>query len=129
MVTIGIASKRCGVHIETIRYYEREGIVPRAVRGENGMRVYNDESIGRFRFIKRCRDLGFSLVDVRMLLALSEQQEPNCNSVGDLAKTQVANVRAKIKELKRLEKAVEQLSANCRAGNTSCPILNQLKEA
>lgn len=129
MVAIGTASKRSGVHVETIRYYEREGIVPRATRDHNGRRVYDDESVGRLRFIKRCRDLGFSLVDVRMLLALSEQQEPDCNSVHNIAKAQGANVRAKIEELKHLERALEQLAANCSVGNTSCPILNQLKEA
>lgn len=128
MVPIGVASRQSGVHIETIRYYEREGVVPRPVRGENKRRMYSADDIGRLRLIKRCRNLGFSLVDAKLLLSLSEHQQPDCNSVGRIAKTQADTVRQKIRELKRLERALHELSSNCAEGNVLCPILSELKQ-
>lgn len=127
MFAIGEASRQSGVGIETIRYYEREGIVPKPERASNNRRIYSTEEIGRLRFLKKCRDLGFSLSDAKTLLDLSEGDAEDCQSVKDLAEHHVLNVREKIKELERLEASMTELTANCDSGNVSCPMLYQLR--
>lgn len=126
MFAIGEASRRSGVSIETIRYYEREGIVPEPSRAANGRRVYSATEIAQLRFIKRCRELGFRIVDAKALLALSEGTDADCAKVHEFGSAHLANVREKISELKRLEVALEELVANCRLGSTKCPMLEKL---
>lgn len=129
MIAIGEASRQSGVGIETIRYYEREGIVPKPERASNNRRVYSAHGVGRLRFLKKCRDLGFPLADAKTLLDLSEGDGEDCRSVKELAELHTSNVRAKIAELKRLEAALNELTANCDSGNVSCPLLSQLRIA
>lgn len=127
MFAIGEASHQSGVGIETIRYYEREGFVPKPARAANGRRVYTAEDIGRLRLLKSCRDLGFTLADARTLLDLSEARNEDCAAVRDLSERQLRDVRAKIAELRRLETALAELTANCASGNTRCPMLGALR--
>lgn len=129
MIAIGEASRQSGVGIETIRYYEREGIVPKPVRASNNRRLYSAEDVGRLRFLKRCRDLGFRLADAKTLLDLSEGDGKDCRIVKELAVLHMSNLRAKISELRRLETALYELTANCDSGNVSCPMLSQLRSA
>ncbi|MCR9056075.1 MAG: MerR family transcriptional regulator [Rhodobacteraceae bacterium] len=126
MIAIGEASRRSGVGIETIRYYEREGVVPRPVRAANNRRLYSEDDVGRLRFLKRCRDLGFPLADARALLELSHRDDDECQSVKTIAERHTAKVREKIEELQRLEAALAELTRNCSVGNVSCPMLNRL---
>ncbi len=128
MVAIGEASRQSGVSIETIRFYERDGVVARPPRAENGRRVYSEDAIAELSFIRRCRDLGFPLSDVRALLALSRGVEDDCSKVCDLGQRHLAEVRAKIAELNRLEAALEELTANCAAGSMQCPMLDELRD-
>lgn len=127
MFAIGEASKRSGVSVETIRYYEREGIVPKPSRAANGRRVYSDAEIAQLRFFKRCRELGFGILDAKALLTLSEGADADCGKVREVGAAHLASVRRKISELKRLEEALEELVANCKLGSASCPILEKLK--
>ncbi len=127
MIAIGEASRQSGVGIETIRYYEREGIVPRPVRALNNRRLYAASDVGRLRFLKRCRDLGFPLPDAKALLELSEGSAEDCRSVKELAEAHIASVRSKIDELRRLERALRELTANCDSGNVHCPMLQSLR--
>lgn len=127
MFAIGKASRQSGVGIEAIRYYEREGIVPKPERASNNRRMYSTQDIGRLRFLKKCRDLGFSLSDAKTLLDLSEGDVEDCQSVKQLAELHVFNVRAKMDELRRLEAALVELTANCDSGNNACPMLSQLR--
>ncbi|WP_171131973.1 MULTISPECIES: MerR family transcriptional regulator [unclassified Ruegeria] len=127
MFEIGEASRQSGVGIETIRYYEREGIVPKPVRATNNRRMFSAHDVGRLRFLKKCRDLGFPLADTKTLLSLSEGDEEDCRSVKELAELHIFNVREKINELKRLEAALNELTANCDSGNVSCPMLSKLR--
>lgn len=129
MIAIGEASRQSGVGIETIRYYEREGIVPKPERAPNNRRLYSTLDVGRLRFLKRCRDLGFPLPDAKTLLDLSEGGGKDCQSVKEMAGLHTANVRDKIDELRRLEAALNELSANCASGNVSCPMLTHLRTA
>ncbi|SHE99139.1 MerR family transcriptional regulator, mercuric resistance operon regulatory protein [Ruegeria intermedia] len=129
MIAIGEAARQSGVGIETIRYYEREGIVPRPARAANNRRLYSAQDVGRLRFLKRCRDLGFSLSDAKALLDLSEGGAADCADVSALAQRHMESVRRKIAELQRLEAALSELTANCAEGSVDCPMLSRLRMA
>ena len=126
MIAIGEAARRSGVSIETIRYYEREGVVPAPRRAANGRRVYSEKEVGRLRFIRRCRDLGFSISVAKALLSLSQGENENCAVVKDIGSAHLNEVRSKIAELKALEAALKELTANCQSGSTSCQMLEAL---
>ena len=126
MRSIGAASTMSGVNIETIRYYEREGIVPRADRTPSGRRLYGDADIARLRFVKRCRDLGFPIPDIRTLLDLSAGNGAPCANVKVLGERHLRGVRRKLDELGKLEHALAELVRRCDAGRTDCPMLERL---
>lgn len=128
MISIGEAARLSGVGIETIRYYEREGIVPKPARAQNNRRLYSARDVGRLRFLKKCRALGFPLADAKALLELSEEGSADCQSVKSLAELHIATVRSKIAELQRLDAALHELTGNCASGNVSCPMLAQLQD-
>jgi MerR family mercuric resistance operon transcriptional regulator len=123
---IGKASELSGVGIETIRYYEREGITPTPDRTVAGRRVYDADIIARLRFVKRCRELGFSISAIRNLLKLSHSDDPTCEEAGKIGVDNLALVRGKIADLKRMELALSELVASCGEGQTDCPMLNEL---
>ena len=129
MHPIGQAAAQSGVHIETIRYYEREGIIPPPGRAANGRRLFSNEDIARLRFIRRCRGLGFSIADIRALMGLSSSTGTSCAEIGALGRAQLAKVRARMRELARLEAALAELVAECGAGRTACPMLDRLMRA
>jgi MerR family mercuric resistance operon transcriptional regulator len=129
MIAIGEAARLSGVNIETIRYYEREGIVARPPRAQNGRRVYGAAEVADLTFIRRCRDLGFPMSDARTLLALSHGREENCDRARDLASRHLVAVRDRIAELGRLEAALAELTANCASGSPLCPMLDDLRKA
>lgn len=126
MHSIGTASAMSGVNTETIRYYEREGVVPRAERTASGRRLYGDADIARLRFIRRSRDLGFSISDIRTLLDLSAGNGAPCAEVKELAERHLQGVRQRLDELGKLERALAELVGRCDAGRTDCPMLASL---
>ncbi|MCY4498044.1 MAG: MerR family transcriptional regulator [Rhodospirillaceae bacterium] len=125
MRPIGAASTMSGVNIETIRYYEREGIIPLADRTPSGRRLYGDADIARLRFVKRCRDLGFSVPDIRTLLELSAGNGASCADVKALGERHLHGVRRKLDELGKLERALAELVRRCDTGRTDCPMLER----
>lgn len=125
MQSIGSAARASGVGIETIRYYEREGVLPPAPRSGSGRRLYDAAAVSRLRFVKRCRDLGIPLADVRTLLALSDNRNA-CGDVKAIGEGHLAAVRAKIDDLRRLEGALVELIAPCDQRQTGCPALRAL---
>jgi MerR family mercuric resistance operon transcriptional regulator len=127
MIAIGEASKRSGVGIETIRYYEREGVVPAPERARNNRRLYSAEDVGRLRLVKRLRDLGFPLAEVRLLLAMSESRVADCSAVKEHAENHIAFIETRIAELRRVENSLRQLVSNCEQGNVECPMLQKLR--
>ncbi len=129
MVAIGEASRQSGVSIETIRYYEREGIISRAGRTASGRRTYSNTEISELRFIKRCRDLGFSIHDTVALRGLATEPGGACETVEQVGRKHLADVREKILELQRLEIALKELVLNCSKGQQDCPMLDALREA
>lgn len=126
MPGIGDAARASGVTIETIRYYEREGVIPPPARGASGRREFSAADVQRLRFVRRCRDLGFPLPDVRALLALSEASDRPCGDVRRIGLAQRAAVRAKLADLEAMETALTDLIAECDAGDARCPALAKL---
>ena len=126
MLPIGDAARQSGVTIETIRYYEREGVVPPPDRSASGRRLYDAAGIARLRFIKRCRDLGFSLSVTKTLLELSREGDAACGEVKAVAESRRTEVRRKIADLNELEAALGELISGCAVGRKDCPALRTL---
>lgn len=125
-ITIGRLSSATGVKIETIRYYEKIGIMPEPPRSGGGQRLYSDDHCARLGFIKRSRDLGFSLDAVRSLLGLSDAT-PSCGEVHAITTEHLEDVRKRIGDLRRLEKTLSAIAAECAGGDTpDCPIIDAL---
>lgn len=126
MYAIGEAARLSGVTIETIRYYERRGIVPLPERAASGRRLYDDCAVARLRFVRRCRDLGFPLDDVRTLFTLADGEPAACDAVRTLGERHLHAVQSRIAELKRLEAALSDLLADCARAKAQCPALRRL---
>lgn len=125
-LTIGALSERTGVNVETIRYYEREGLLPGAPRTAGGHRVFGEAHFRRLLCIRRCRELGFSGTEVQALLSLVDGGY-TCGEVQELTLNHLAEVRAKIADLRRLEKTLATISSKCEGGNVpDCPIIEAL---
>ena len=124
---IGTLSAETGVNIETIRYYEKIGLIPVPPRTEGRQRVYDRTHLKRLTFIRRGRELGFSLDEIRALLGLVRGGDLSCAEVKALTEQHVADIRRKVKDLKKLERVLSELAARC-LGNSvpDCPILEAL---
>jgi len=122
---IGALSSHSGVNVETIRYYERAGLLPVAPRTEGGQRSYREDHVQRLTFIRRSRELGFSLDEVRQLLRLHDRgARMCCSEAKQLTVQHLTNVRAKIASLRKLERVLSQMAASCQPGQqVPCPIL------
>lgn len=131
---IGALAKRTGTNVPTIRYYESIGLLPRAARQEGGQRLFGEADVERLMFIRRCRDFGFSVEQVRSLAALGNDRSRSCLELRDLAATHVSDVRARIRELDgladSLERFVDTCDATCAGGaGPDCTILDDLGKA
>jgi MerR family mercuric resistance operon transcriptional regulator len=125
-LTMGALSGETGVNVETIRYYEREGLLPRAPRTAGGHRVFGKAHLRRLFFIRRSRELGFSGTEVRALLRLVDGGY-TCGEVRDLTLRHLADVRAKIADLRRLEQTLAAISSKCAGDDLpDCPIVEAL---
>ena len=123
-VTIAGAAEAAGVGVETVRFYERRGLI-RQPASNGGYRRYGDEQIERIRFVKRAQALGFSLEEVESLLNL--QDGTDRRSVRTIAGKRLEEIRARIKDLRRLEGALAHLLAECANGHTKrCPIVEAI---
>ena len=126
-LTIGKLSLETGVHIETIRYYEKIGLLSSPPRSEGGHRLYSREHLARLIFLRRSRELGFSLEEIRTLLGLVEGGDYTCGKVKTLTVQHLQNVRQKIRDLQKLEGALATMAVQCDGGVTQeCPILDIL---
>ncbi len=124
---IGDAAKITGVQVETIRFYEREGVLPPPERGRNGYRLYSRAHIERLMFVKRCRALGFSLQETQSLLSLADSENRTCRQISTIASNRLNDVRTKIADLKRMEKVLEEYVNVCPGDATAdCPIVAAL---
>jgi len=127
-LAIGELSRRTGVNIETIRYYERVGVLPSPRRNESGRRLYGPFESRALSFVRRARELGFTLDEVRALLALSgDDGEDACTEVRQLAADHLVDVRAKIADLRAMERVLAGAVQRCDSGEwPGCPLIDAL---
>ena len=126
---IGTMSKLTGVNIETVRYYERIALMPKPDRTPGGNRQYNHDQLKRLAFIKRSRELGFSIDEIRALLGMVDQDGVSCGEVHRMTVDHLEAVRDKIFSLKKLEKVLSGMASECARGDVpDCPILDTLFE-
>ena len=127
-LTIGTVAKEAQVNLQTIRYYEREGLLPEPPRRPSGYRMFSSDSVRRVRFIKRAQELGFSLTEIKELLALRVDAKTSCAEVKARARAKLADVEEKISALRAIKKALAGLTTTCtgRGPVSECPILESL---
>lgn len=126
-MVIGALAKRTGTNAETIRYYERIGLLPAPARTAGGYRLYGSEHLKRLTFVRQARALGFSLDEVRRLLGLAASRKRSCDAARRVAEAHLADVRAKIAVLRTMEQVLTGTVARCAAGlGTSCPLIDAL---
>jgi MerR family mercuric resistance operon transcriptional regulator len=126
-MSIGRLSKKTGVNIETIRYYERIKLLPKPIRTEGGHRIYADGDQRRLFFIRRSRELGFSIDDIRELLRLVDGGQLTCAEVKSITEGHLASVRKRLSDLRKIEKILRTMVQDC-SGYTvpECPIIDTL---
>ncbi len=127
---IGALSAETGVKIETIRYYEREGLLPHPPRTAGGHRSFSEDHLKRLTFIRRCRELGFSLAEIKVLLALVDGGLYTCGEIKSLTLEHAESVRSKISYMQRMEKMLVEIASGCEGGTVpDCPIIDALLES
>ena len=127
---IGTAAEQAGVNIQTLRYYERRGLLPRPPRRTSGYREFPDDAVRIVRFIKRAQDLGFTLDEVEELIKLRSEKRRDRTRVRAVAETRVRQVDRKIAELQAIKQALSHLVHCCQEGSTlECPIIEALDGA
>ena len=124
---IGELATACDCPAETIRYYEKIGLLPQTVRRANGYRSYDDTHRKWLQFILRSKELGFSQGEVRRLTDLAHQKQPACADVHELLGEHVNDVRKRVRALKRMERALVRLKTQCKDGTLhDCPVIDEL---
>ena len=128
--TIGEVARQARVGIDTIRYYERNHLLPQAARSHSGYREFDLEDVKRLRFIRRAKDLGFTLSEIRELLALSADRELGVRGVKNRAEARLGEVERRIRELQQIRRGLKRLIAACPGHGPleRCPILAALGE-
>jgi MerR family mercuric resistance operon transcriptional regulator/MerR family gold-responsive transcriptional activator of gol and ges genes len=128
-LTIGQLAKAASVNVQTVRFYERQGILKPLARKESGYRIYNEDSLKRLVFVRQAKALGFSLREINNLLGLRARSAEHCNKVRAKAADKLKEVRQKIKYLKLLEQTLKTLISKCesRIVSNSCPIIEKME--
>src|ERR1700757_3717207 len=122
-------ARRAGVNAQTLRYYERRGLLPDPPRTASGYRAYEPEAVRIVRFVKRAQELGFSLTEIEMLLHLADGGPESCDAARQLAKNKVSNLDAKIATLNAMRASLTRLIATCARPRRArdCPLLDSLE--
>lgn len=123
---IGEAAQQSGVTPANIRYYEKEGLLPAGVRGDNSYRLYNDNDVHRLRFIRLCRAMDMSLDEVRTLLALDLRRKQDCDAARETLDDHLQHVRTRLAELQALEADLLALRNRCDGSDAHCHIIEAL---
>ena len=124
---IGELARNCGCPAETIRYFEKIGLLPAPVRGVNGYRYYDESNQKWLQFILRSRALGFTQIEVRRLSDVAHQSQPACADVHELLVEHIIDVQKKMKDLRRMQRALERLKSKCQDGTLhDCPVIDEL---
>lgn len=124
----GEVARRAGVNLQTIHFYERQGLLPPPPRTASNYRIYSQDAVRRVQFIKRSQELGFSLRDIHALLSLRAKPRTRCADVRQQARVKLQDIDEKIKTLRRMRDALTKLIAECsgKGPATECPILEAL---
>ena len=124
--SISKLAKELSINVETVRFYERRGLIAQPAKPERGYRHYPEETLNRIRFIKRAQELGFTLDEIANLLSLNDHP---CSQVSDLAEHKLNAVKEKMADLRRLEKSLNELLKQCHnnADESHCPIIDSLQ--
>jgi MerR family copper efflux transcriptional regulator len=124
-LTIGDVAKEAKVNIETLRYYERRGLLASPARSTSNYRLYTEDTVRRVRFIKGAQELGFSLKEILELLSLRAEPETSCEDIRELAEAKITDIEAKIALLQAMKRALVKLVTECSGSGptTECPIL------
>ena|SRR5437868_6925836 len=124
-LTMGQVAQRGGVNPQTIRYYEREGLLPEPPRSASGYRAFSPDAVHRVLFIKRAQELGFSLAEIRELLSIQINTKKGCTDVKRLAKTKIVDIERKIRTLQSMKRVLVKLAKVCpgQGPSSQCPIL------
>jgi len=128
--TIGAVAKQAGVAIDTLRYYERQGIVARPPRTASNYRIYPEDTVRRVRFVKRAQELGFSLKQIKALLELRAAPQARCQDVRRRALEKISEIDEKMRSLRAMRRALSKLADECaspRGPVSECPILEALE--
>lgn len=126
-LTIGTLSQRTGCNIETIRYYERIGLMPHPARTDGGHRLYGEDLVRRMGFIRRSRELGFTLDQIRTLLGLVDGRRYTCAQVKHITVEHLDEVRRKVADLRKIERVLTDMAAQCNGGTVPlCPVIDAL---
>ena len=126
--TIGVLARETGVKPVTIRYYEKSGLLPAPARTDGNYRLYSAQHAQRLRFIRKCRDLGFSLDQIRGLLRLSSERDQSCEEINRVTGQRLAEVEKKLQDLRRLAAELRRLNERCKGGGlvADCRIIEAL---
>jgi len=129
-MTIGKVAETAGVNVQTIRFYERKGLLPRPRRSSAGYRLYDADSVERIRFVRHAQEIGFSLREIGELLALRIDAVTTCDDVRKRADAKRAEVEDRIRKLENMRDVLVRLASHCAAGKalSDCPILEALDE-
>lgn len=126
-LTIGAVAKKAGVNVETIRFYQRKGLITEPPKPETGFRIYPADVITRLQFIHRAKELGFTLAEIEILLELDSS---DCSQTKQIATQKLELIRSKINDLQAMTQALESLLGACESNesNNPCPIISSLSE-
>lgn len=126
-LSIGALAEKTGVHLETIRYYERIGLMLAAPRSQANHRLYGMVHVKRLAFIRRSRELGFTLDQIQALLALAEDRTRSCGEARQLGRQHLSEIHTKLVDLKRMERVLKRMVEQCADGNLpDCPLIEAL---
>ena len=128
-LTIGTLAKAAQVNLQTVRYYEREGLLPEPPRKPSGYRIFSSDAVRRVRFIKRAQELGFSLKQIKELLSIRVDPASDCSHVQKLARAKVVDIEEKIRTLQGMKKVLGKLATACPGSGplSECPILESFE--
>ena len=131
IMTIGMLAQKSETDAQTIRYYERLGLMSKPERTEANYRVYNEDALLRLNFIKRAKEIGFSLNDIKVLLGMADGKVRGCDEVRAFAVTRLDKIHTQIRNLKSMERTLSNLVLQCVNSKTlkDCPILDELIKA
>ncbi len=123
---IGEVAKRSGVGIETIRYYEREGVLAEPERRPSGYRQYDESVVERLQFIRRAKELGFTLAEIKELIALWVDDDTRCKHVRERAEQKIADIEQKISSLQKMKRSLKKVLMQCESQDSvgECPLLH-----